>query len=139
MNKNSESIAALFVRDNQKSIVESKSESTEQMEVMSFWLSYSQKNCLPSYLAWHTPNGGFRSKSEAMRLKKLGVVKGVPDLFFAIPSKGFHGLFVEMKNKTGRLGIEQENMLASLAEIGYKTGVAFSSSEAIKMIKDYFE
>lgn len=139
MNKNSESIAAFFVRDNKKNGVESKSEAAEQMEVMSFWLSYSQQNCLPSYLAWHTPNGGFRSKSEAMRLKKMGVVKGVPDLYFSIPSKGFHGLFIEMKNKTGRLGIEQENMLATLAEIGYKTGVAFSSSEAIEMIKEYFE
>ncbi len=33
----------------------------------------------PDLIAFHVPNGGFRTKAEAARMKWVGVLAGVPD------------------------------------------------------------
>ena len=38
--------------------------------------------CKPDVLWWHTPNGGSREVVEAVNLKRMGTLSGVPDLFF---------------------------------------------------------
>lgn len=43
------------------------------------------------------PNGGFRSKTTAARLRDEGVLSGVADLFLAEPRSCWGGLFIEMK------------------------------------------
>ena len=55
------------------------------------------RHAYPKRLIFHIPNGGKRNLREAVRLKKQGVVAGVPDLFCPEPTKLFHGLFVELK------------------------------------------
>lgn len=43
------------------------------------------------------PNGGKRTRTEAARLKGLGVKEGVSDLLLPIPRRGCSGLWLEMK------------------------------------------
>ena len=63
-----------------------------------FWNKYPQYRGL----LFHIPNGGKRTKVEAARLKAMGVVPGVPDLFLAIAGYGYYGLFIEVK-KPGQI------------------------------------
>ncbi len=54
----------------------------------------------PAYLADYLiaiPNGGYRKGLEAARLIGLGVKPGVSDVFLALPTHGYHGLWIEMK------------------------------------------
>lgn len=49
----------------------------------------------PDLLWWHTPNGGKRAAREAMRLSRMGVLPGVADLCFVLPSGKV--AFIELK------------------------------------------
>jgi hypothetical protein len=58
----------------------------------------------PNTLAWHTPNGGWRSPIEAKILKGLGVRAGVPDI---IAVRGGQMFCLELKSEHGRLSPAQ--------------------------------
>ena len=90
-----------------------------------------------SDLLFAIPNGGHRHLSVAKELKKEGVKRGVPDLFFAYPCGKYSGLFIEMKSRIGRASDEQKRYLKRLSEVGYKTGIAKTTGEFITLIKDY--
>lgn len=83
------------------------------------------------------PNGGYRNKIEAARLKKEGVKAGVSDLFFAFPAFKFHGLWIEIKTKKGKLSKEQKNWIELMSFMNYKAVVVYSVDEGIQAIKDY--
>jgi hypothetical protein len=88
------------------------------------------------------PNGGHRHKVVAAKLKKQGVKAGVSDLFLSYPSKGYHGLFIEMKRenkKLARVSPLQDAFLEQQKEVGYAGEVAYGAMQAIKIIKDYLE
>ena len=65
------------------------------------------------------PNGGKRTISYAMRLKREGMKKGFPDMGVFWPAGKYHGLFLEFKSKKGRLKEEQVYALNKLSERGY--------------------
>lgn len=82
----------------------SESEDRIQAECVEwFW------NTFPEYrrLLFHIPNGGKRTKIEAGRFKAMGVLPGIPDLFFSYPNKGYHGMYIEMK-KPGEIPHEHD-------------------------------
>lgn len=83
------------------------------------------------------PNGGFRNKREAYFLKLSGVLSGVPDIFVAIPSKGFHGLFLECKSESGKLSANQKKCIDNLFSKNYFCSVFRSTEEGISILKDY--
>lgn len=84
------------------------------------------------------PNGGWRNHVVASKLKAEGVVAGVPDLFLAMPSKGKHGLWIEMKNgKAGRLSQAQREMIAANEEEGYACAVCHSLEEFKAVVQAY--
>ena len=74
---------------------------------------------------------------EAVHLKAEGVRRGIPDLFLACPRGGKHGIFLEMKSAVGKLSTEQKTFIDGARDRGYFVGVAYSSDEAISMIKIY--
>jgi hypothetical protein len=79
------------------------------------------------------PNGGYRGKTQAMKLKAEGVSKGVPDLF--IPE--FY-LWVEMKRKKGSTtSPEQKEWLNYLNNVGYRAVVCKGCEEAQIAVTDY--
>lgn len=88
-------------------------------------------------LTWATPNGGKRDIITASILKKEGVKAGVPDIFVAMPSNGYHGLFIEMKTDVGKLSTEQKKMLKRLEAAGYKTSIIRGINEFIDAIDGY--
>lgn len=67
----------------------------------------------------------------------MGLAKGFPDLFFPLPRGRYHGLFIEMKVKGGKLSPYQKKWLDYLRDAGYGTAVCFSAKEAIETIERY--
>jgi len=87
---------------------------------------------------YHTPNGGHRSKSEAVRFRRLGVHPGVSDLFLPVARKGYHGLWIEMKRKKGgRLSPDQKQWLEDMTSNGYLALRADGADEAIGILEEY--
>jgi hypothetical protein len=66
----------------------------------------------PGVIFWHTPNGEYRHPSVASKLKAMGVVPGLPDLFLFVGGR-LHCL--ELKRRVGgAVSPEQKAMLAAL-------------------------
>lgn len=84
-------------------------------------------------------NGGSRHILEAVKLKKTGVRAGVFDLFLMIPKEVYHGLFIEMKSKKGKLTEKQKEFQKRAESKNYCTFVAYSWLEAKDKILDYLE
>lgn len=66
-----------------------------------FWNTYPQYR----RLLWAVPNGGWRNKKEAAKLKATGVVKGVHDLHLF-----FEGKFVTFELKVDDNEMTEEQM-----------------------------
>jgi len=91
----------------------------------------------PDVLIAAIPNGGDRSASERVRLHGEGVLAGMPDLCVLWRSKGFGGLFVEMKTKVGVVSKEQGCIAKQLNSEGYLCVIARSAAEGFKIIEEY--
>ena len=83
---------------------------------------------------FHIPNGGWRHKATAGRMKAQGVRPGVPDLFLPIPRPG---LWLEMKYGTNQLTAHQSRWCRALHDAGYHVMVCWSTEEAIAAIERY--
>jgi len=77
------------------------------------------------------------NKIQGMMLKGLGLKKGLPDLTFALPINGKHGLFIEMKTEKGVLAKEQIKYRDLLLKVGYNWELCRSLEEFKNIIKEY--
>ena len=112
-------------------------ESQSQQAVIQWARLASNKEPRLKYL--HAiPNGGLRNIVVATKMKREGVLKGIPDLFLPYPSRnGDHGLYIEMKAKKGTLTVEQKECHKYLRCAGYVVSVCYSSDEAIVVLQQY--
>ena len=86
------------------------------------------------------PNGGARDKVTGGKLKAEGVRAGVPDLFLAVPSGMFAGLFLELKVKPNRPRTNQMEWMQRLRQRGYKVVVCYDTVQSvIDAIESYLE
>lgn len=85
------------------------------------------------------PNGGVRNIGTAVKLKKEGVLAGVPDLFLMIPKNGWHGMWIEMKIKGGRLAESQKEFMGMATLMGYQSVVCFGFDDAKNAITAYLK
>ena len=109
-----------------------------EQELVMRWAEGQAGNWPELALLHHIPNGGKRGKSEAAKLKRMGVKRGVPDLCLPVPRGAFIGLYVEMKKLSGgRLSPEQRTWLNKLAAQGHMVTVAQGHEQAITVIRDY--
>lgn len=99
------------------------------------WFTWQYRDLAP--LLHHSPNGGSRNLLEAKKFKAMGVRAGFPDLFLAIPSNGFHGLFVELKSAKGRLSDGQKAYHELLRRQGYRVEVVKDFDTFKKIIEEY--
>lgn len=87
----------------------------------------------------HIPNEGKRSKRYGAELRKMGMRKGFPDLFFPAARNGFHGLLIEMKkSQKEKPTKDQKEWIDFLNDSGYCAAVCYGADEAIAKIRDYF-
>lgn len=80
----------------------------------------------------HFANERKCSVYEGVKLKRMGVLAGVYDIFIAIPrfDLGYGGCWIELKTKKGRLSEKQIAFGLRKNERGYKTALARSLEEA---------
>lgn len=88
-------------------------------------------------LLFHIPNGGHRHPATASKLKREGVKPGVPDYFYPVAKGGYHGLWIELKNKKGKLSVVQKGWIALLKARNYEVVVAHGAEDAFNAILDY--
>lgn len=113
------------------------SEAQEQAAVVQWWRIQYPRH---ANLLFHIPNGGLRNKIVAVHLKREGVVRGVADMFLAMPCRDIHGLFIEMKRaKGGRQTPEQKAFEELVMEQGYLYHVCHGSAAAISVLRAYWE
>ena len=67
----------------------------------------------------------------------MGYKRGWPDLFFPEPRGGFHGLFIELKIKGGKVSPEQIEVNGLLNDRGYHATVCYGFEEAQQTISFY--
>lgn len=97
---------------------------------------YLAKRGLPYFCI---PNGGKRGMLEAMRLKRSGVMAGIPDLMIPVACGKWHGLFLEMKKEKGGIVSEsQKYWIEILRGQDYKVEVCHGANHAIDEIAHYF-
>jgi hypothetical protein len=106
-------------------------ESTESMEQQGFITWFRLK--FPEVLIFHIPNGGFRNITTAQRLRKEGVVPGVPDL--CIPG---WNCWIEFKRvRGGVISNEQERIIKYLENIGHSVIIGYGATDASKKLLDF--
>jgi len=88
---------------------------------------------------WAIPNGGMRNMGTAIKLKQEGVIAGVPDLFLMIPKNGWHGMFIEMKAKGGKLQPNQQEFMGIATLLGYQSVVCYGFEDAKDLIQEYLQ
>ena len=86
---------------------------------------------------FHIPNESIGGQGWIVRNRQMGVRAGVPDLFYPVPMHGYHGLFIEMKTKTGRVSQEQTKWLTALEQLGYRCIIAHGWEEAKEALIQY--
>ena len=63
------------------------------------------------------PNGGYRARSEAMKMKATGLVAGVSDLIIVQPDRV---IFLELKDTNGRQSNEQKSFQEKVTALGFE-------------------
>lgn len=92
--------------------------------------------CIGDYLI-HIPNEGKRGPKAARDAKRLGLRKGVPDLFLALPRSGYAGLWIEMKSGKGMPTEAQVAWITRLTRAGYMAKVCYGFKHAQAQIQYY--
>lgn len=113
-----------------------KGEDLEQATLIQ-WCNLQSCKYSELKLIFAIPNGGYRNKAEARKLKATGTKSGVPDLFLAVPRNGKYGMFIEMKVGRNKCTDNQKKWIRNLLEQGYEVKVCYSCEEAIQIIKKY--
>lgn len=111
-------------------------ESDEQITAMD-WLRANHP-----VIALHTMHIGNERKATyymGWLMKQMGVLKGASDLFMAWPSGGYHGLFIEVKSKTGKASPDQKAFLQRMRDVGYKAEICHGADQVINTMKEYLD
>lgn len=96
-------------------------------------------------LKWlfHIPNGGMYGNTKedrqirGARMRAAGVKKGVFDLMLPYPVGQWHGLFIEMKKKGGKLSPEQVEFGNFIWNCNYFCVDCYTYIEAKEVIVNY--
>lgn len=86
-------------------------------------------------------NGTYTTPTSAARAKAEGVKKGVADMHLPEPvntaDNTWHGLWIELKTKTGSVKPEQWEFIHDMRAAGYAAEVCRGFDQARQLIEDY--
>lgn len=88
----------------------------------------------PHALWWHTPNGGSRNAIEAAKLKRMGVLAGVPDIVIVYYSDM---ICLELKIKPNKQTDTQKEFEKKITAYGHPYAVCYNIDEAKEFIDKY--
>lgn len=84
------------------------------------------------------PNGGWREKATAAKMKAEGVLAGVADLILLKPSSRWGALLIEMKTETGRQSPKQKEWQTDLCSSDeYKYVVCRNYEDFVREVTNY--
>lgn len=83
-------------------------------------------------VAFAIPNGGWRSKSEAARMKAAGVVAGMPDVGILCEGRVY---FLELKTTAGKLSPTQRIVHERMRAAGHPVSVAYGLDDALAQLR----
>jgi hypothetical protein len=106
----------------------SPSESTIQKSVIN-WLKM-QKSM--DGLFMKIPNEGKRTASYGRRMREEGMLAGAFDIFITLPAHGFHGMWLELKSRQGKLSLLQHKFKRKQESVGYYCVVCYDIDDAIE-------
>ena len=87
----------------------------------------------------HFANERKCSMQQGALLKRMGVKRGVSDLFLGIPNNGYHGLWLELKVEKGKLTKEQISFIERKNQKGYFAIAVWGFESAKLVILDYLK
>lgn len=88
-------------------------------------------------LAFHIPNGSYKSVAARMIFKAIGLKPGVPDVFLPVPNDQYHGLWIEFKTKKGRVSDYQLEWIEKLTGQGFAVLICRSWTDAANVTLNY--
>ena len=112
---------------------------SEEQQLIFQWAAVMESRVPELKLLHHIPNGGYRARATAARMKLEGVKAGVPDICLPVPRKSCCGLYIELKKRdhSNRPSKNQDWWIDQLKGQGYHVCVAYGSDEAIAVIREY--
>lgn len=113
-----------------------QAEQVAQVNIMN-WLQYNYPDEYKDTL--HIANERRCSIQQGVLLKKLGVKRGVSDMFMAVPRGGYSGLWIELKVGKGKPSKEQQEFLARMTLRGYMAACVWGYEGATEVIASYLE
>lgn len=87
----------------------------------------------------HIANEGKRSHVQGSLMKRMGLTKGVADLFLPQRCGEYSGMWIEMKSSSGKLSLEQSSFLKEMTELGYLAVACWGSESAINIIQEAYD
>ena len=84
-------------------------------------------------------NEGRKNKIAAYIDKKSGLKSGVSDLFLALPNERYHGMWIEVKKKGGKLTKNQQEWFNKMYKIDYYTCICYDVDDFIRETDEYLK
>lgn len=120
-----------------------RKESTEnrhQMAVIKWSQQPSVRQKWPELkLLFHIPNERKCTPQQGKLLQLMGVKRGVPDLCLPVPRGKYHGLWIEMKNETGKASDDQKWWGEQLTAQGYLWCICHGWDTAVRALEWYLD
>ena len=102
------------------------------------WVRLAEKQDERLSLLFAVPNGGQRNLITAVKLKREGVKRGVPDIMFPLVTEFANGLAIEFKRpKTGRVSSDQNDYIELLKKQEWIVVICTSADSAVQAVKHY--
>lgn len=97
-------------------------------------IAHLQARAVPGVIYFHTPNGGYRGKTEAAQFKAMGVLPGVSDLILFHEGKLY---CLELKAQGGRASEEQLAFIHAMERQGAYTAIATGLDRALATLEQW--
>lgn len=130
-----------FEENTKKLLVKKSNKQLEKLEQVKVfdWKRENEKQYPELRLLHSIPNGTYCHIYTATIIKRMGILKGMPDICLPINpiSETYNALYLEMKYGKNKPSKHQKLIKKMLEEAGNKVVICYSSEAAINEIKNY--